>query len=135
MATYAGVALVAMAPLGLALSGLAATMALIVNPLSWVIGGLGYLAYLNWDKIVFGVKGFAGGLKDNLGPETAKWVTKISDSIGALFDRISGAGSDMSNADAYLFGRQFGIKTAKGIEKCGSARSMAHVKASAFVGV
>lgn len=84
MSTYAMIAVAGLAPLGFALTGLAAAAAIVVNPLSWVIAGLGYLAYLNFDNIVTYVRNFGDAVVENLGPRTQNAIDKVKELMTAL---------------------------------------------------
>lgn len=78
LGTYAAMALAAMAPLGLALSGVAATVGLLVNPLTWVAGSLAALAYLKWDGLKAGVKGFGEGFRSALNEDTLSALDRVT---------------------------------------------------------
>lgn len=84
MGTYAVIAVAGLAPLGFALTGLAAAAAIVVNPLSWVIAGLGYLAYLNFDNIVTYVRNFGTAVVENLGPRTQNAIEKVKELMTGL---------------------------------------------------
>lgn len=84
MGTYAVIAVAGLAPLGFALTGLAAAAAIVVNPLSWVIAGLGYLAYLNFDNIVTYVRNFGTAVVENLGPRTQNAIDKVKELMTGL---------------------------------------------------
>lgn len=108
--TYGGMALAAMAPLGLALSGMASALALVANPLSWVAAGLGYLAYQNWDSLIAFGNGFRLGFLDNLDPNTIAAFENLASNIGVWMGDINTALSDQGAMGAG--GTWFGAKVA-----------------------
>ena len=57
-----------MAPLGLAISGLASALSLVVNPITLVGAGLAAIAYYNWDEISQEIKDFGNAFKISLDP-------------------------------------------------------------------
>ncbi len=83
--TYGLMATAAIAPLGFAMSGVAAAAGLMVNPLTWAAAALGYLAYMNWDSLVAFGQGFKLGFLDNLDPnvlpKVAGWLTDINTAL------------------------------------------------------
>jgi len=83
--TYATMAVAALAPMGFALAGVASAAALAVNPIAWVVGGLGYLAYLNWDSLLAFGKSFGSSLLEGLGPRTQTVISKTKELLAGLF--------------------------------------------------
>lgn len=112
-AGYGALALAALAPLGFAISGIASSLALLVNPLTLAIGAIGALAYLNWDFLTRSFTAFSTGFMDNLDP-------KILDGIASGFERLKAVFSgDAIKFDAgwSIFFRDLGAGTAEGINK------------------
>ncbi|THK38643.1 phage tail tape measure protein [Ensifer sp. MPMI2T] len=120
--TYAVIAAAALAPLGFAISGLTAIAGLLVNPITWVVGALGYLAYLNFDKIVGYVGSFGTALRENLGPETTAFINDATGAIKSFFKSF--------DFDANAAGARHGSALARGLEVTVSAvkRGMATLR-------
>lgn len=106
MGTYAVLALAGLAPLGWALSGISATMAFLANPITIVAAALGYLAYLNWDKITSFFSAFEFSFWANMDADALKPLTDMVDQVKNLFKSV-GAGFDGSAA-----GWDMGLMTA-----------------------
>lgn len=83
--TYAVMAAAAIAPVGFALAGVASAAALAINPVAWVAGGLGYLAYLNFDSLVAFGKSFGPALMEGLGPRTQRVISRTKELLSSLF--------------------------------------------------
>lgn len=108
---YAAMALAAMAPLGLVISGVASSLAFMANPLTIVAGALGALAYHNWDFVTRSLTAFASGFLDKLDP-------KILDGAASAFERLKAAFSGESikfDASWSKFFASIGSDTAQGI--------------------
>lgn len=106
--TYALIATAALAPLGFALSGLAAVAAILVNPLAWIAAGLGYLAYLNFDNIVSYVKNFGSAVQEGMGPRTQNLIAKTKGLLASIFQT--------HDFDAAGAGKQHGSWLARFVE-------------------
>ncbi|QPC87149.1 phage tail tape measure protein [Mesorhizobium sp. NBSH29] len=113
MGTYGVMALAAMAPLGLVISGLAASMALLANPLTLVVAGLGYLAYQNWDSLIAFGDGFKLGFLDNLDPAALEALGTFATNIQAWMGNIKTALADSEGMGAT--GEWFGASMASSI--------------------
>ncbi len=94
LATYSTMALVALAPMGLALSGLAATASLLVNPLAWIVGGLATLAAINLDPIISWSKAFGRFVSDNLDERVVKRFDSLVNGVRRMASALAGMGAD-----------------------------------------
>lgn len=100
LATYGTLALAALAPLGFVIAGVTAAAGFLLNPITMIAAALGYLAYLNWDKIVaFGTE-FGRSFKANMGPETKKLVDDMRASVDGLWESTKRAFSEWDGAGA-----------------------------------
>lgn len=79
--TYAAMAAGVLAPLGIALSGMAGLLGFLINPLTLVVGGLAALIALNWDATVKAVEQFGTGFKNALDQETVDAFGRMADDI------------------------------------------------------
>jgi hypothetical protein len=98
--TYAAFALAALAPMGFAISGIAAALGLMANPLAWVVGGLAYLGAINFDSIVHWLRAFGKIFTDNLSPEVLNAFGSAASKLKGWFKDLTDAG-----ADGELWGR------------------------------
>ncbi|KAI93243.1 TP901 family phage tail tape measure protein, partial [Rhodomicrobium udaipurense JA643] len=125
--TYAVMAAAALVPLGMALSGAAAALAILVNPLALVVAGLGALAYYNWDSVKAGWEGikqaateFAGGFQtgfwDNIKPSP-----ELNQAWADLKQSLSDAGLSLNLPSWRELGELFGGTVAKGVNLVASA--------------
>ncbi len=134
--TYAVLSIAALAPLGFLLSGLAATAAFALNPLTWVGAGLATIAAMNWDQIKgpalqffkgfakfvhlkwkqFSVAadGFWAGLTTGLSSDTLKLLDDIGDAFSSLFTTLTG---DTNTFSWRRWGSKMGQGVAWGLNK------------------
>ena len=96
LGTYAAIALAALAPLGFAASGIAASLALMVNPLSWVVAGFAYFGAVNFQSIGYWLKAFGKIFTDNLSPKVLTAFGKGVDYVKDSFKALTNAGRDGS---------------------------------------
>lgn len=105
-ATYGLMATAAIAPLGFALAGAAAGLAVLANPLTVVAGSLIGLSVLKWDGIKSGLQAFRFGLKSTLSPQVVAGMQSVVDRFKSLQQWASSA----PNTSKWIeFGRSFGV--------------------------
>lgn len=109
---YAVLAVAALAPLGWALSGIAASLALVANPLTWVVGGLAYLAAINFDAITQFLSSAGSVFTSQLNPEILEGVAAGLDGIKQFFASMD---SDGYNAQWASWASTLGGGAAEGI--------------------
>lgn len=89
LGSYALLALAGLAPLGWAIAGVQASVALLVSPIGIVAASLGYLAYLNWDQLNYFFISFKRFFNDTLDPAAVKPLTDMVENIKAAFSGVS----------------------------------------------
>ncbi|MBO6717898.1 MAG: phage tail tape measure protein [Rhizobiaceae bacterium] len=91
--TYAVIGLAALAPLGFAITGIAAALGLMVNPLALVVAGLSTIAILKWDAISKFAENFGRNFVANLDPAIiarfSSFVDKMKEFGSAVFQSSS----------------------------------------------
>lgn len=87
--TYAAMAAAAIAPLGIALSGMAGMMGLLISPLGLVVAGLGTLVALNWDATVKAFSDFGKGFTNALDPDTVEAFGRLADDVQKGLSKIT----------------------------------------------
>lgn len=87
--TYALLATAGLAPLGWALSGIAASVAFMANPITIVVGALAFLAYQNWDGVQTFFNKFQDAYRTYLNPEALK---SVGDTLNIIRTALSGIG-------------------------------------------
>ncbi len=85
LGTYGLLTFAALAPLGFALSGVGSALAMLVNPLTAVVGGLTYLAWRNWDGIATFFREFGSAITENISPEVLDTARRLGDYVRNLF--------------------------------------------------
>lgn len=108
--TYGLIAAAGLAPLGFAISGLAAAAALAVNPLAWMTAGLGYLAYKNLDKVKSELKGigeaFTGFRKTQFVQGVIRGAASALRSLGGYastaYEHLKGLGEMLKSVADWL---------------------------------
>ena len=99
---YAALAVAGLAPLGLAIEGLAAALGLVLSPIGLFAAALADLAYVNWDAITRSFTDFGVSLKANIRPDVLAAIANGFNRVKSAFDGLTVSGSQGSDWGAAL---------------------------------